>query len=60
MEEAPSTATEIDKGGIATTSKRLSKSPVIQILAPPSIRRPGVADEVKAVKLIHAYDRPLP
>jgi len=54
MEEAPSTATEIDKEGIATTSKRLSISPVIQILAPPSIRRPGVADVAKAVKLIHA------
>jgi hypothetical protein len=54
MEEAPSTATEIDKGGIATTSKRLSKSPVIQILAPPSIRRPRGADGVTAVKLIRA------
>jgi hypothetical protein len=60
MEEVPSTATEIDKGGIATTSKRLSKSPVIQILAPPSIKRPGVADEVEAIKLIRAYDRPPP
>jgi hypothetical protein len=54
MEEAPSTATEIDKGGIATTSKRLSKSPVIQMLAPPSIRQPGAADEVIAIKLIRA------
>jgi hypothetical protein len=54
MEEAPSTATEIDKGGIATTSKRLAKSPVIQILASPSIRRPGGVEGVKAVKLIRA------
>jgi hypothetical protein len=54
MEEAPSTATEIEKGGIATTSKRLSKSPVIQMLAPPSIRQPGAADVAKAVKLIRA------
>jgi hypothetical protein len=54
MEESPSTATEIDKGGISTTSKRLFKSPVMQMLAPPSIRGPGAADEVEAIKLIRA------
>jgi hypothetical protein len=54
MEESPSTATEIDKGGIATTSKRLVKSPVMQLLAPPSIRLPGVADFAITVKLMRA------
>jgi hypothetical protein len=54
MEEESSTAKEIDRGGIATTSKRLSKFPVIQMLAPLSIRRPGAADGAIAVKLIRA------
>jgi hypothetical protein len=54
MEEAPSTATEIDKGGIATTSKRLFKSPVMQMIAPPSIRLPGMPDVASAVKLMQA------